>query len=176
MTRLRLEKLHVDIQIDEPQHLPRKYTLTHSDSTGDLYLMVAKEYDYEQISGWYTRIMRDEVLAEWKMLGEELSLHVYCHISGGLVFGGAEMREAIFRREMSLVLEAIRHGDSKFFEKNPGFDNASIIVHFQKSGKDYKIERFGVPSDYARARSNTSETSRNPQQHTGCSSDPSEEQ
>lgn len=51
------------------------------------------------------------------MLGEELSLHIYCHISGGLMFGSAEMREAVFRREMPLVLEAIRHGDSKFFEK-----------------------------------------------------------
>ena len=175
VTRLRLEKLYVDIQTDESQHLPRRYTLTHSDSTGDLYLTVANEYDNEQISGWYTRIMRDEVLAEWQILDEEFSLHVYCHISGGLVFGSAEMREAIFRREMPLVLEAIRHGDSKFFEKNPGFDNASIILHFQKSGKDHKIERFGVPSDYARVRSNPSETSRNPQQRTGCSSDPSEE-
>jgi hypothetical protein len=109
------------------------------------------------------------------MMDDRPSLHVYCHISGGLVFGSAQMREAIFRREMPLVLEAIRHGDSKFFERNPGYDNASIIVHFQKSGKDIKIERFGVPSDYARVRSNPSETSRNPQQRTGCSSDPSEE-
>lgn len=149
MTRLRLEKLHVDIKKDESRHLPRRYTLTHSDSTGDLYLTVANEYDKEQISGWYTRIMRDEVLAEWKMLEEEVSLHVYCHVSGGLVFGSSGMREAIFRREMSLVLEAIRNGDSKFFEKNPEFDNAPIILHFQKSGKDYKIERFGILSDFA---------------------------
>jgi hypothetical protein len=27
--------------------------------------------------------MRDEVISEWKMHGETLSLHVYCHISGG---------------------------------------------------------------------------------------------
>ena len=152
MTRLRLEKLHIDIQTDENHHLPRRYTLTHSDSTGDLYLTVANEYDRKQISGWYTRIMRDEVLAEWKILNEELSLHVYCHISGGLVFGSAKMGEEIFRREMPLVLEAIRYGDSRFFEKNPGFDNASVMLHFQKSGKDHKIERFGVPSDYAYAK------------------------
>jgi hypothetical protein len=149
MTRLRLEKLHVNIQKNESQHLPRRYTLTHSDSTGDLYLTVAKEYNKDQISGWYTRIMRDEVLAEWKIFDEEISLHVYCHISGGLVFGTAGLREAIFRREMPLVLEAIRNGDSKFFEKNQEFDKASIFLHFQKSGKDYKIEQFGVLSDFA---------------------------
>ena len=54
----------------------------------------------------------------------------------------------LYARAMPLVLEAIRNGDSKFFEKNPELDNASIILHFQKSGKDYKIERFGVPSDF----------------------------
>jgi hypothetical protein len=36
-------------------------------------------------------------------------------------------------------------GSSK---KNPDFDIAPIIVHYQKSGKDYKIEKFGEPSDY----------------------------
>lgn len=152
MTRLRPEKLHVDIRIDESQHLHRRYTLTHSDSTGDLYLTIADNFNIEQISGWYTRIMRDEVLAEWQMIDERPSLHVYCHVSGGLVFGSAKMREAIFKREMPLVLEAIRQGDSKFFEKNPRFDNASIIVHYQKSGKDLKIERLGAPSEYASVR------------------------
>jgi hypothetical protein len=149
MSRLRLEKLHVDIQKDESQLFPRRYTLTHSDSTGDLYLTVADDYNREQISGWYTRIMRDEVLAEWQRIDEDLSLHVYCHISGGLVLGGAGMREAIFRREMPLVLEAIRNGDSEFFENNPEFDKAPIILHYQKSGKYYKTEGFGVPSDFA---------------------------
>ena len=96
--------------------------------------------------------MRDEVLAEWKIIDEGLALHVFCHISGGLVFGSAGMREAIFRREMPLVLEAIRNGDLKFFEKNPELDKASIILHFQKSGKDYIIERFGVPSDFVLRR------------------------
>ena len=58
------------------------------------------------------------------------------------------MREKIFRREMPMVLEAIRNGDSNFFEKNPNLDNAPIIVHYQKSGKDFKLEPFGIPSDY----------------------------
>jgi hypothetical protein len=71
MTRLRPEKLHVDIQTNESQHLPRRYTLTHSDTTGDLFLTVANEYKREQISGWYTQIMRDEVLAEWQIRAQE---------------------------------------------------------------------------------------------------------
>ena len=54
MKRLKLGKLHVNKQIDDFQHFPRKYTLTHSDLTGDLYLTVAREYDKKQISRWYT--------------------------------------------------------------------------------------------------------------------------
>ncbi len=148
MTRLRPEKLHVNRRIEESQQLPRRYTLTHSDFTGDLHLTVAGEYDKKQVSGLYTRIMRDEVLAEWRMQEGTPILHIYCHVAGGLVFGGESMREGIFRREMPLVLEAIREGDSKFFNLNPEFDEASILIHFQKSGEDYKIERFGKPSDY----------------------------
>jgi hypothetical protein len=149
MSRLRPEKLHVDIQIDESLFLPRRYTLTHSDRTGELYLAVADEYNEEQISGWYTHIMRDEVLAEWLMMGDSPSLHVYLHVSGGLILGGVGMREAIFRREMPLVIEAICRGDSKFFGENPEYGNASVYLNFQKTGKDYKIERFGVISDFS---------------------------
>ena len=46
--------------------VPRRYTLTHSDFSGDLYLTIGPEYNLDQISGWHTRFMRDEVLAEWK--------------------------------------------------------------------------------------------------------------
>lgn len=58
------------------------------------------------------------------------------------------MREKIFKREMPLILEAIRYGDSNLFEKNPELDKSTIILHFQKSGKDYKIETFGTPSNF----------------------------
>jgi len=148
MGRLIVEKLSVNIK-NELNNIPRKYTLTHSDRTGDLYLTVASDYNKKQISGLYTRFMRDEVLAEWENSSENPVLHVYCHISGGITFGDMDMRESIFRREMGLVLEAIRFGDRKFFEKNPKFDEGSIVVHFQKSGKDYKIERIGKPIEYS---------------------------
>jgi hypothetical protein len=144
----RLDKLHVKKLIDYSQKHPRRYTLTHSDKTGDLFLTIASDYDKEQISGWYTKFMRDEVLAEWGSAAEVPVFHIYCHVSGGLVFGNNKMRESIFRKEMQLVLITIRNGDALFFNKNPVYDEASIIVHYQKSGEDYKIERFGKPSKY----------------------------
>lgn len=46
---------------------PRRYTLTHNDITGSLQLSIGSSYNQTQLSGWYTRILRDEVLAEWKI-------------------------------------------------------------------------------------------------------------
>jgi hypothetical protein len=65
---------------------PRRYTLTHSDTTGDLFPTIGLDYDRRQISGWYTRFMRDEVLAEWRVAGDGPSPHVFCPVGGGLIF------------------------------------------------------------------------------------------
>lgn len=51
--------------------IPRKYTLTHSDVTGELFLTIAARYDYDKIND-----MRDEVLAEWIMVNDEYALMV----------------------------------------------------------------------------------------------------
>jgi hypothetical protein len=152
MSRLKPEKLHVSYLpgvTHEAPTMPRRYTLTHSDLTGDLFLSVGSDYNRKQISGLYTRVMRDEVLAEWKEDEVGMSLHVYCHVSGGVVFGRASWRESIFRSEMSLVLEAIRHGDTKFFEANPELDDSPIFVHFQSSKHNRsKTEAWGTPANF----------------------------
>jgi hypothetical protein len=151
MTRLIPEKLKVRYLEGVTQTdpiTPRRYTLTHSDATGDLTLTIGEEYDQKQFSGWYTRLMRDEVLAEWVKRFESYSLEVYCHISGGLVFGGASMRESIFLNEMSLVLEAFRFGDRLLFDKYPELEKAAIMIHLQKSGKDYRVVEMGTPNKY----------------------------
>jgi hypothetical protein len=120
MARLIPEKLHVKYlpgaSIDTPV-TPRYYMLTHSDSTGDLFLSIGQCYDTKQISGLYTRLMRDEVLAELKTDSEEPSLSVHCHVSGGFIFGRAKWRYRIFCSELSLVLEAIRFGDKATVKK-----------------------------------------------------------
>jgi hypothetical protein len=156
MGQLRPEKLHVNYLSDVPPEapiMPRRYTLTHSDSTGDLFLSIGSDYNHKQISGWYTRFMRDEVLAEWKEDENGVSLHLYCHISGGMILGRVGWRESIFRSELPLVLKAIRHGDRRFFDANPELDNSLIIVHFQSSRRNNtKIEAWGTPASYIEKR------------------------
>jgi len=127
---------------------PRRYTLTHSDATGDLFLTVGAGYDTAKLSAFYTRLMRDEVLAEWLDDAGKPALHVYCHVSGGIVVGAAAMRDAIFRRELPLVLEALRHGDRVFFAAHPQLDQAPVLVHFQSNRPAYnRVESWGTMSD-----------------------------
>ena len=93
--------------------------------------------------------MRDEVLAELKKEQNRFFLHVYCHVCGGFVFGTTSLREWVFRREMSRVLEAIRYGDRELFVKDPTLDQAEVLVHFQRPKvEDCKTQQLGHLSNY----------------------------
>lgn len=152
MSRFNPEKLHVQfmagVQPTGPI-TPRCYTLTHSDVTGNLYLTIGPDYNRHQVSGWYTRLMRDEVLAEWYQDEHKPALHVHCHISGGLIIGSAGWRDAIFRRELPLVLEVFRFGDHMLFDSHPELDSAPIWVHFHAVQPNYnRTEAWGRLADY----------------------------
>ncbi len=127
--------------------IPRFYTLTHSDRTGDLFLTIGPQHHKKQYSGWYTRLMRDEVLAEWRSEENEVSLHVHCQVSKGL--GSERFRDAIFRRELPLVLKAIRYGDRAFFECHFELDDSQIWVHFHAKKPPWGcIENWGSLSKF----------------------------
>ncbi len=92
--------------------------------------------------------MRDEVVAEWRRGDGGYELHVHCEVGRGL--GSAKMRENIFRRELDLVVEAVRYGDRVFFEKHSILDSARIIVHFHARKKmNDKMEDWGKLEDYS---------------------------
>jgi len=152
MRELRPEKLHVTFHEGtsaQELSLPRRYTLTHSDATGDLFLSIGAEYDQKQVSGFYTRLMRDEVLAELMKEGQELSLHVYCHVSGGFLFGSAPWRNEILHHHMRLVLEAFRYGDRDLVTAHPELDQAIVWVHFKSNEKRYDlVENWGLVQTY----------------------------
>jgi hypothetical protein len=152
MNRLNPQKLHVAYltgATPEDLVLPRRYTLTHSDRTGELFLTISNAYDTKQISSLYTRLMKDEVLAEFSREEDGLVFRVYCHVSGGFVFGTAKLRYVIFRRELPLGLEAIRFGDRNLFEKIPNLDNTPVLIHFQSTANRFnKVENWGTMADY----------------------------
>ncbi len=130
--------------------MPRRYTLTHSDITGQLFLSIGRDYDAKRLSHWYTRLMRDEVLAVWQMVNGEASLMVHCHVSGGFVFGWAGMRHGIFHRELPLALEGIRFGDQSLVEAHPALDKASVLVRFHAAQARYDVEEnWGLLRNYS---------------------------
>lgn len=135
--------------------VPRAYTLTHSDFTGELFLTIGADYDRKQISGLYTRIMRDEVLAQWGETpgpDEGLKLEVHCHVNGGLVMGTSGSRYRIFRHHLPLVLEAFRHGDREMLLELPELDEAPVWVVFHSTKRRYDFaECWGRMVDYRMA-------------------------
>ena len=107
--------------------IPRKYTLTHSDFTGELYLTIGTLFAWDKINP----DMRDEVLGEWKTNEICLYYNVYLFINqGGCDLTEAARRNDIFRRELPLALTAIRYGDRLLFDRYPNLDYALIIVNF----------------------------------------------
>ena len=152
MTRLIPEKLHAKYLRDAGPDAPatqRYYTLTHSDFTGNLFLSVGRCYDTKETSKLYTRIMRDEVLAELTEDSGVVSLHVYCHVSDGFVIGRTKWRYGIFCSKLPLALEAIRFGDKGFFDRDPRLDQVPVHVHFKSSDQRYsKTEEWGPLGKY----------------------------
>ncbi|MFC1960637.1 staygreen family protein, partial [Chloroflexota bacterium] len=130
---------------------PRCYTLTHSDSTGDLFLTIGTAIDFDALNNWQTRLMRDEVLAAWCAdIEENPSLHVTCHVSGKwFSFGSASWRYQTFQYHLPQVLQAFRYGDRALFEAYPILDSATIFIHFNARQKKYNItESWGSPHKY----------------------------
>lgn len=121
--------------------IPRRYTLTHSDLTGDLFLTIGIHYAWDKINP-----MRDEVLAEWKTNGGYLYYCVYLHVDQGEYNQNeAAKRNEIFRRELPLALTAIRYGDRFLFDAYPYLDQASIIINFMSIYPQFaKQENWGT--------------------------------
>lgn len=147
MSRLNPEKLSVafreGVTATKPI-IPRRYTLTHSDITAELFLTIGLVYAYDKINP-----MRDEVLGEWIKIGAEYFFYVYLYVDGQFGLNNTAIRNLIFRRELPLALEAIRYGDKTFFSVHPKLDNSQIVVYFNSNIPYFNtIENWGTFSDY----------------------------
>ena len=110
---------------------PRRYTFTHSDRTGDLYLSIGPDYDHQALRAMQVRLERDEVLGEWLLGPDGPRLDLHMMAQGGIpVFGTAAMRCRIFRHYRPLVLEALRYGDRALAKAHPQLCDASVVALF----------------------------------------------
>ncbi|MGL4737798.1 MAG: staygreen family protein [Cellulosilyticaceae bacterium] len=122
----------------------RHYTLTHSDTTGDLFVVVATDYAKDQLSS-----MHDEVLLEWRIEHAQPYLYGEVLVDGPQVPGNPAIRNAIFIKEIPTALQAIRYGDHYLFEAHPELETAPVRINFKSSKSQYNKERnFGPIGRY----------------------------
>lgn len=125
----------------------RKYTLTHSDITADLFLDIGYVYNTEAIN-W---VMRDEVLAEWtKDQQNHFNLTGKVYVDGG-EFGKniSDIRFSIFKKEMDTALKGIVYGDQSFYKIYPLLLDAPIYIYFESTYPQYRqIIYYGTPRQY----------------------------
>lgn len=122
----------------------RKYTMTHSDDTAELYVTVGKSYAKDKIGP-----LRDEVLLEFQQQDDQLQLIGAVLIDAEHMNWDSEKRNQIFLREMSTALKAIRYADNTLFEQNPMLDEIPIYLWFQSTKEEYnQLYDFGTMREY----------------------------
>jgi len=150
VTKFNSERLSVEyrngVTATEPI-IPRNYTLTHSDFTGELFLTIGTQFAWDKVNP----DMRDEVLGEWKTNRNYLYYNVYLLIDQGEHdLTVATRRYETFRRELPLALTAIRYGDRFLFDLYPNLDRALIIVNFMSTHPQFaRQESWGTFNSYS---------------------------
>src|SRR5690606_15213991 len=114
----------------------RKYTLTHSDITGQLFLDIGYMYNMQAVNPQ----MRDEVLAEWKKdVNGHLTLAGTAYVDGGEYSSSAAgIRFKIFMKEMDTAISGIVYGDRPFYARYPLLRDAPIFIHYVSNYPQYR--------------------------------------
>ncbi len=149
MSQFNEDKLHINFIPPANSFGPvlgRKYTLTHSDETGELFLTIGKRYALEEVNPK----LRDEVIAEWQMHGGEYMLMAKVHIStGDYDEQTSKKRAEIFKRELPTALTAISVGDKPYFIHFPWLIDCPIFVFFESIYKELnEVVYYGTPRTY----------------------------
>lgn len=123
----------------------RKYTLTHSDETGMLFLDIGEEYNYSAINDK----LRDELLGKWKIYSYNSFILIFYAYVGDGNFLDASMKYSAFKYHMKLALQTIFYGDKALLEKYPYLLNTPIYVKFDSDISMFdNYEPYGFVRDY----------------------------
>lgn len=122
----------------------RKYTITHSDITAELFVFIAEEYADDQVTN-----MHDDVKISWEQTERGLFLIGNVIVDGSGVLGNPEVRNRIFYTEMPTALNALRQADRFLFKKYPDIDITPVLIHFISDSPTYdKAYNFGAIGSY----------------------------
>lgn len=122
----------------------RKYTITHSDTTAELFVFIAENFAENQVTK-----LRDEVKLAWERNRNDYVLKGFVVIDGKDIKGDSALRNEIFYNEMPIALQAMRQADRFLFEQNTFLDSAHVFIKFISENPRYnKIYDFGCIGNY----------------------------
>ena len=105
----------------------RKYTLTHSDTTGIMFLDIGTEYNYSAIN----EELRDELFGRWVFYDDDNSYKLFFYaFVGGDDFSSSSKRYNFFKSHMNLAIQSIIYGDRYLFKEYPQLIDTPIYVKF----------------------------------------------
>lgn len=138
-----IKKLEVEFNsnINNRDCTDRKYTLTHSDETGQRYLFIGEKFAEDR----YNKL-KDEVLGQWGKAYTEFELHITCTLYSEHSSLTIEERYEKFKQHMPRAITAIINGDKKYIIENNLLDY-NVYVHFLSDIVPSK-EHYGKVSDY----------------------------
>lgn len=119
----------------------RKYTLTHSDDTGERFLFVRSDFAEDKCHK-----LRDEVIAEWDTNPENQELKVMCTLYSEYSLYTEEERYKIFKRHMPRAVTAIIGGDKEYIIKNNLLNYKTYVYYLSETIP--KKEYYGKVREY----------------------------
>jgi hypothetical protein len=131
-----MKKLEVEFEsdINKKSLRERKYTLTHSDETGQRHLYIGAEFNEEKCNK-----LRDEVIGNWSNAYAEIELHIKCNLYSEYSSLTIEERYDRFKKHMPRAITAIINGDKEYIIANNLLGN-NVYVYFLSdlmSGREY---------------------------------------
>ena len=112
---------------ERPELENRKYTITHDDTTGDLFVTIGSSFARDLYGD-----LRDEVILEWVNLDGAPVLLGRVLVSGEGIEDAAGIRRKISTRELETALTALQQGDFELFQKHPELVQAPVLIYFQE--------------------------------------------
>lgn len=141
-----VRKLDVTTIDDIKDPILRKYTLTHSDETGQRYLHIGKTYAEEEYGK-----LNDQILAKWYFPDDnipfEKSFIIACFLDCENSSLSLDDRYSKFVEHMPRAISAIINGDQEFIIKNKLLESV-VSVYFISDNCENKIEAYGKVKDF----------------------------
>lgn len=140
-------KVIVEFRNDVNYNLPvlgRSYTVTHSDSTGEIFVTIGTQYATDKFNS-----LNDQVLLCMECYNGHFQLNGMVSLDLPGSNYSAPQRGKIFYDNMNIALMAIRYADRQFYERCCFLDNTPIFIHFcSHEPRLNKVYSFGEISEY----------------------------